>query len=70
MPDLLPVKDSAKKVAAYLNRRWPNFVSVPELIASTGSDARKRVSELIRAGYPIEKERNGHFVNYRYMEEA
>lgn len=71
MTDLLPVKDSAKKVAAHLNQRWPNFCSVPELIeACRQSDVRKRISELCRAGYAIEKERAGRFVNYRWMEEA
>ena len=69
MSHTLPVKDSAKKVAAYLDQRWPNFCSVPELIEECHqSDVRKRVSELIRAGYEIEKERNGRFVNYRYVE--
>jgi len=65
--DILPVKDSAWKVAAYLNERWPNFCSVPELIRECRqSDVRKRVSELLRAGYDIEKERNGRFVAYRW----
>lgn len=49
MADTLPVKDSAKKVAAYLNQRWPNFVSVPEMSRELRmTDIRARVSELIR----------------------
>ena len=65
--DLMPVKPSAREIAEYLNERYPNFCSVPELIRECSqSDVRKRVSELLRAGYPIEKERNGNFVAYRY----
>ena len=68
MSDYMRVKDSAKKVAEYLDRRWPNFVSVPELIRGCEqTDVRKRVSELIAAQYPIEKERNGRFVSYRWV---
>jgi len=65
--DTAHVKDSAWKVAAYLNQRWPNFCSVPELIRELKqTDIRKRVSELCAAGYDIEKERNGRFVAYRW----
>jgi biotin operon repressor len=67
MSDERPVKPTAWKVAMYLEERWPNFVSVPELIRELKqTDIRKRVSELCAAGYDIEKERNGRFINYRW----
>jgi biotin operon repressor len=67
MTEPVKVKESAKKVAAYLEQRYPNFVSVYELITGCQqSDVRKRISELIAAGYDIEKERYGRYVNVRY----
>jgi biotin operon repressor len=61
------VKDSARAVMVYLENAYPRYVSVPELIAGCRqSDIRKRVSELCAEGIPIEKERKGRFVNYRY----
>jgi hypothetical protein len=62
------MKDSARAVRDYLEREYPRFVSVPELnISLRQSDARKRVSELIlEEKLPIEKERKGNYVNYRY----
>ena len=68
MGDTMRVKDSTEKVLLYLNHHWPNFVSVPQLIAGCHqSDVRKRISEAIRAGYEVEKERNGRFVSYRWV---
>ncbi len=67
MPDTMHVKPATKEVLNTLNRSWPNFLSVPLLMRLTKqTDVRKRVSEAIAAGYPIEKERNGNFVAYRY----
>lgn len=65
------MKACAAAVLNYLLRQYPRFVSVPELNQATRqSDARKRVSELVREqqGFVIEKERDGHFVNYRAKE--
>lgn len=71
MTEPTKVKESAERVLHYLDQRWPNFCSVPEVNAACHqSDVRKRVSELIRAGYDVEKERNGRFVNFRYTEGA
>ncbi len=54
------MKDSARSVMRFLEWEYPRFVTVPELIQALGqSDIRKRVSELIAAGYRIEKERRG-----------
>jgi len=67
MSDERPVKPTAWKVAMYLDKRYPNFVSVYELITGCKqSDARKRISELIAAGYDVEKERAGKYMNYRW----
>lgn len=64
------MKDSARAVKDYLEREYPRFVSVPELVATLHqTDIRKRVSELIAEGVPIEKERNRRFVNFRYAGE-
>ncbi|TSA00474.1 MAG: hypothetical protein D4R80_00980 [Deltaproteobacteria bacterium] len=61
------VKPSTEKVLLYLNHYWPNFVSVPHLIAGTKqTDVRKRISEAIAAGYDVEKERAGAYVAYRW----
>ncbi len=61
------MKDSARAVRDHLEREYPRFVSVPELIAVLHqSDVRKRVSELIAEGVAIEKERRGRYTNYRY----
>jgi hypothetical protein len=67
MPDTMHVKPATKEVLTYLDKRWPNFVSVPELIRECRqSDVRKRISEAVAAQYNIEKERNGNFVAYRW----
>jgi biotin operon repressor len=67
MPDTMPIKPSTREVLTYLDRCWPNFVSVPRLIEECRqTDVRKRVSEARAAGYPIEVERNGRFVSYRW----
>jgi hypothetical protein len=67
MPDTMKVKPATKHVLSYLDKRWPDFCSVPELIRELRqSDVRKRVSEACAAGYAIEKERNGRFVAYRW----
>jgi biotin operon repressor len=61
------MKDSTRAVRDYLEREYPRFVSVPELIQATRmSDVRKRISELVAAGDNVEKERNGRYVNYRF----
>lgn len=61
------VKDSAWDVALYLSRHYPYFCSVAELIRGCNqTDVRKRVSELLRAGYEIEKERDGKYIKYRW----
>ena len=65
------MKNSARIVMNYLEYEYPRFVSVPELIASLRqTDIRKRVSELVAEGLPIEKERNGRFINYRMRRPA
>ena len=67
MPDTMPIKPTTKQILAYLDKCWPNFVSVPRLIQECHqSDVRKRISEALAAGYPIEKEHSGHFVSYRW----
>jgi hypothetical protein len=67
MADTRHIKPATVAVLRVLDRAWPNFVSVPNLIgAAHQSDVRKRISEAIAAGYPIEKERHGRYVNYRW----
>ena len=67
MPDTMPIKPSTKEVLSYLDKHWPNFVSVPRLIQECHqSDVRKRISEALAAGFAIEKERNGRYTNYRW----
>jgi hypothetical protein len=67
MPDTMKVKPSTQQVLSYLDKHWPNFVSVPRLIAEVHqSDVRKRISEAIAAGFAVEKERDGRFVAYRW----
>mgnify|MGYP001596582973 FL=1 len=64
------MKNSTCAVRDYLEREYPRFVSVPELISVLHqTDIRKRVSELIAEKVPIEKERRGRFTNYRYAGE-
>lgn len=61
------MKPSCAAIINYLSRAYPRYVSVPELSRECSqTDVRKRASELIRAGYVIEKERRGNFVNFRY----
>jgi len=64
------MKPSAGVILHYLSAAYPRFVSVPELQRECRqTDVRKRVSELIKDGYLIHKERDGRYINYRCSRE-
>ena len=67
MADRKHVKPATVEVLRVLDNYWPGFVTVPHLIEKTRQvDVRKRISEAIRAGFQVEKARDGRFVSYRW----